>query len=294
MTDQALFCLQEGQVISYVELISMPVVFRASAIRQFRQRIRDVVVRCTLAAYRRTPSEQLGVNVQQFRVSIAGIKLQAVAHALGSFENKRIIVGANAVRAIVKGRVEAVGTDKTQRRIVTVTVYSVYILEHRQMTAQRPLVLGAEEQPPEELAFHAQVEILARGVAHVDVHESGGNTLPPGTTRGYTRGIRNGSARTSGIIPRPDGRGTGIEDSVATVCAKIEQGIERRVPGAVGPDVIEDPIVEDAVAPTNRHLAFAKGIPGKAEARPKIMVLCVPHPADWTCARCGNACGIRG
>src|SRR5689334_15845536 len=127
MASEALFALKEGQFVGYIELIRMAMVFRAPAIGQLRESIRDVVIGSTLGANRRTPRKQLGVHVQQFRVGIAGIKLQAVAHALRRFENKRIIVGTYAVRAIIKGSVDAVGADRSQRSIVAVTVNSVYV-----------------------------------------------------------------------------------------------------------------------------------------------------------------------
>src|SRR6266851_2155600 len=47
MADKTLLRLKEGQFVSYIELIRVAVVFRASAVRQLRQRIRDVVVRCS-------------------------------------------------------------------------------------------------------------------------------------------------------------------------------------------------------------------------------------------------------
>src|SRR5205823_13845149 len=54
------------------------------------------------------------------------------------------------------------------------------------------------------------------------------------------RSIGNRAVRTGRVIPCTNGGGTRVEDGVARVSIEVDQGIERRVPGAVGPDVVED------------------------------------------------------
>ena len=114
---------------------------------------------------------------------------------------------------------------------------------------------------------------------HIHVHGADGNALPTRTTRWYTWGVRNGTARTGGIVPGANARGIRGKDGI-TSSIKVEQCIKRRVPGAVGPDIVEDAVIEDAVTAADGHLAFAKGIPGKADARAKVMVLRFPHAVD--------------
>ena len=84
-----------------------------------------------------------------------------MAHVLPGFHDKRVVVGADAVRAVVKTSKDAVGTDGGKGAIITVTVYTVHKLKHGQMTAQRSQVFRTEEKATKELAFHTQVEILA-------------------------------------------------------------------------------------------------------------------------------------
>ena len=149
------------------------------------------------------------------------------------------------------------------------------------MTAQRPLVFRAQEQAAEELSLHAQVKVLARRIVHVDVHGANGDSLS-----------RMGD-RVRGVIGSADACRTRIEDSIASVSIKIDQRVERWVPSTVGPDVVEDAVIEDAVAAADGHLAFPLRIPGKTDARTKVMVLCVPHPAHRIHSRRANAGGIR-
>src|SRR5258708_28854360 len=95
MSDKTLFALKEGQFIGYIELIRVAVIFRTPAIIQSRVGIIDVVVRRGEAADGGASSEQFRIYVQQFRVGIARLKLQAVAHALLRFHDERVVVGTN-------------------------------------------------------------------------------------------------------------------------------------------------------------------------------------------------------
>src|SRR5438132_7982426 len=249
MPHEALFTLKEGEFVSHTELKRVPVVFGAPAITEFRQCVRDVVVRGSLGTNVGATRKELGVNVQQFREGVPGLKLQTVAHALLRFHNERIIVGTDAVRTVVEASVKAVGTDRSQRAIVTVAVYPIVKLEHGQMAAQRALVLRAEEQSAKELPFHTQVEVLAGRIVHVNVHSADRHALP---------WIGNRAVRTGRVIPCANGGRTRVEDGVAGVSIEVDQGIKGRVPGAVGPDVVEDTVIEDAVTAADRHFAFAK------------------------------------
>src|SRR6266576_1434860 len=82
MADKALFTLKEGQLVGRIELIGMPVVFCTASVGQTWQGIRDVIVRRSAGSDAGAAREQFRIYVQQFRVGIARLKLQAVAHAL--------------------------------------------------------------------------------------------------------------------------------------------------------------------------------------------------------------------
>src|SRR5882762_7332068 len=104
MTDETLLALKEGQLVGHIELVRVPVVFRAPAIGKTWQGIRDVVVRRSLCADRGASREQFRIHVQLFRIGIAHLKLQAVAHALLSLNDKGIVIGTDAVRAVIEAR----------------------------------------------------------------------------------------------------------------------------------------------------------------------------------------------
>ena len=123
----------------------MPAIFRTPAIGQMRQGIGDVVIRRGKAADIGAACKQLGVNVQKFRIGIAGLELKAMAHALRSFNYKGIIVGTDAVRAVIEARIEAVGPDRIQRTIIADSIYPIIILKHGQVPAEGSLVFGAKE-----------------------------------------------------------------------------------------------------------------------------------------------------
>src|SRR6266436_6449314 len=114
MTDKALFTFEEGQFVGHIELIRMPVVFRASAISQSGVGIVDVVVRRSEATNRRTPREQFRVYVEKLGISVSGLKLQAVAHALLRLHDEGVVVGADTVRAVVEAGIEPVRTNWAQ------------------------------------------------------------------------------------------------------------------------------------------------------------------------------------
>ena len=105
MTDETLFTLKEGQFVGYIELVRVTVVFCTPAIVEMWEGIGDVVVRRGKGTNGGAAGKQFGVNVQQFRVSIASLELQAVAHALLCFHNEGVVVGADAVRAVVEARI---------------------------------------------------------------------------------------------------------------------------------------------------------------------------------------------
>src|SRR5205823_2569707 len=160
------------------------------------------------------------------------------------------------------------------------------------MTAQGPLVLHAQEQAAEELAFYTQIKVLARGIVHVDVHGADGNALPRSAACRLTWCVWYGAARASRVVPRTDGRGIRIEDGIATIGAEVEQRIERRVPCTVGPDVVEDAVIKDAVSSADGHLALSLGVPSEADTGTEVMVLRFPHPADRARDGCFNTGGV--
>src|SRR2546429_8107685 len=86
-----------------------------------------------------------------------------------------------------------------------------------------------------------------------------------------------------------------VKDGVSTSCrVKIKQGVERRVPRAIRPNIVENAIVEDTVTAADGHLAFPLRIPGKTDAWTKIMVLRLPHAADRIYSRSPNTGPVRG
>ena len=105
MTGETFFPLKEGQLVGHIELVSVAVVFCTPAIVEMWEGIGDVVVRRGKGTNGGAAGKQFGVNVQQFRVSIASLELQAVAHALLRFHNEGVVVGADAVRAVVEARI---------------------------------------------------------------------------------------------------------------------------------------------------------------------------------------------
>src|SRR5207245_11259565 len=69
----------------------------------------------------------------------------------------------------------------------------------------------------------------------------------------------------------------------------VAQSVERRVPSAVRPDAVEDAVIVNAAAAADGGFPIAKRIPGKPEARSKIMVSGFPHPANGIDACVSNA-----
>src|SRR5690242_17526081 len=124
---------------------------------------------------------------------------------------------------------------------------------------------------------------------HVHVHKARRNTLPGSATCGLAWCVGDGPARACGVVPRPDRGGTRGEDCITSVRAEIEESIKRRVPSAIGPDVVENAIVENTVTATDGHLAFTLRVPSEADTGTEVMVLRLPHPAHWRRDRCLNA-----
>src|SRR6266704_4224580 len=118
VTSEAFFALKEGQLVGRTELISVPVVFCTPSVGQTWQGIRDVVVRRSAGSDAGASREQFGVDVQQFRVGIARLKLQAVAHALLRLNDEGVVVGADAVRAVIETCVQGIGPDVRKRSVV--------------------------------------------------------------------------------------------------------------------------------------------------------------------------------
>ncbi len=152
------------------------------------------------------------------------------------------------------------------------------------MAAELSLVAGAQEQAAEELVFQAKVEILAGGIFHVPVHGADGDPFPR---------VRDGAVRTAGVVRSADGRRIGVKNGIAKIRLEVNQSVERGVPSAVGPDVVEDAIVVDAVAAAHRRLPASKRIPGKTDARSKVMISRFPHAADRTDARVGDTSAVK-
>ncbi len=113
MTEEALLTLKEWQLIGRIELIRVSVIECAPAVLQFRNGICNVVVRLAKSANGVAPREQFGVGVQELRVGVSGLELQAVPHALLRFHDQGIVIGIRAVRAIVEAGIKCVGPDGT-------------------------------------------------------------------------------------------------------------------------------------------------------------------------------------
>src|SRR5215472_13318636 len=119
------------------------------------------------------------------------------------------------------------------------------------MAAHRALVFRTDQEAAKQLPLHPQIKVLAGGVVHVYVHGSDGDALP----RARDRICR---------IVRPANAGrVRIEDGITEIRLEIDERVERGVPGAVGPDVVEDAVVENAITAADRHLALPIRIPSK-------------------------------
>src|SRR5207253_11439958 len=121
---------------------------------------------------------------------------------------------------------------------------------------------------------------------YTTLFRSHGNPLPWG---------RHAGRQIGGVVPGADGCRIRVKDGVSTSCrVEIKQGVERRVPRAIRPNIVENAIVEDTVTAADGHLAFPLRIPGKTDAWTKIMVLRLPHAADRIYSRSPNTGPIRG
>ena len=147
------------------------------------------------------------------------------------------------------------------------------------MTPHGALVARPEEEPAKELALNAQVIVLRGRVFHILVHGAKGHCLAARIRRG-TRGIGNRTAGAAGVIARPDGIGVRVIDGVGPRGVEVDQSIERRIPRAVRPDVIEDAVVQNAVTTANGHPALPRWIPCKSNARRVVVVPGGPHPGN--------------
>src|SRR6266480_2096436 len=148
------------------------------------------------------------------------------------------------------------------------------------MPTHLSLVTRPQQQATEELTLDAEVIVLAGRVFHVHVHGADRNALP-WTGDGV-----------AWIVCSADGRGIGVEDGIASIRLEINQGVERRVPSAIGPDVVEYAVIVDTVATADGHLSITEHVPGKAEAWPEVMILRVPHPADRIHSRGGDTASV--
>src|SRR5207253_8543744 len=74
---------------------------------------------------------------------------------------------------------------------------------------------------------------------YTTLFRSHGNPLPWG---------RHAGRQIGGVVPGADGCRIRVKDGVSTSCrAEIKQGVERRVPRAIRPNIVENAIVEDTV-----------------------------------------------
>src|SRR5437870_4619816 len=81
--------------------------------------------------------------------------------------------------------------------------------------------------------------------------------------------------------------------SVADVVFEVGQTIKWRVPSTVGPDIIENAVVVDAVATANGHLALPSRIPSETDSRGVIVIACWPHPLHRTDCQTLNATEVK-
>ena len=119
---------------------------------------------------------------------------------------------------------------------------------------------------------------------HVRIHGAHGNALP---------WVRDGTVRTIRVVGRADGIRVGIIDGITARSIEVDEGVERRVPSAVGPDVVEDAVIVDPVAAADRHLPVAHHIPREADAGRKIVISRLPHPGNWTHPQIVKASAVR-
>src|SRR5438309_10621689 len=65
--------------------------------------------------------------------------------------------------------------------------------------------------------------------------------------------------------------------SIADVVFEIGEAVEGRIPGAIGPYIIENAVVVDAVATANGHLAPPSRIPSETDSGGVIVIACRPY-----------------
>src|SRR5579885_3089131 len=115
----------------------MPVVEGGSPIGLLLIGIGNEVVGSSVSADRRTPRKQFGVDVKELGEGVASLELQAVPHPFLGFQNQRVVVGADCVRAVIESRVKRVRTHDSQtglgRYAVASPIVTVQNLQHRQM-----------------------------------------------------------------------------------------------------------------------------------------------------------------
>src|SRR5690349_9061875 len=98
--------------------------------------------------------------------------------------------------------------------------------------------------------------------------------------------MRNG---VRGIVSTADTGRARVEDGIGAGGVEINQSIERWVPGAIRPDIVEDSVIVDSVPASDRHLSVAKRIPGESDARRVVLVVSRPHALYRIDSKAGNA-----
>src|SRR6266446_9576943 len=90
--------------------------------------------------------------------------------------------------------------------------------------------------------------------------------------------IRYLAARNARIVCRTERGRVREKRSIADVGFEIGEAIEGRIPGTIGPDLIENAVVVDAVATADGHLALPSRIPSETDSRGVIVIAGRPHP----------------
>src|SRR5215472_11879421 len=158
------------------------------------------------------------------------------------------------------------------------------------MAPKSALVVRPQQDRAREFSLNPEVEVLAGRVAHMLIH--GAKT---GTFSGASGAcsVWNLSAGTIRVVGNANRRRTGVVDLIRACGVKVDQGIERWVPRPIRPDVVEDAVVGDSVAATNRHFVVAHRVKGKTNARRVVMVLGGPHFAYGTDPQSGEAARLK-
>ena len=198
----------------------MGVIERAAPLLKFLVGIRDEVVGLAVGALSRLARKEVRTVVDELGERVTGLEAQPAAQALLDLDDQAVVRRVDVIGPVVEPGVERVRARVRKRRIVAHAVIPVQVHQDRQVPAERSLIIRAHHEIAEELALHAEVEIVHRAVLQVVLHRADRDA-----PRGPGQRVRH--------IGRRRARRVCEEKRVAGRQVPTDQAVERRVPGAV-------------------------------------------------------------